>query len=131
MVDRQRVLARRRLDEEMRSYRKAGLRKDPTNGLLRAVRRALGLPAAAIAEKMGVRESVVFRFEATEQTGSIKMSSMARAAEAMGCKLVYGIVPEGGKTLEWLVEKRLWEDILGKRKGNGQGSGTKGIGNKE
>jgi hypothetical protein len=33
---------------------------------------------------------------------------MSRMAQAMGCKMVYGIVPEGGKTLEELAEYRLW-----------------------
>jgi hypothetical protein len=28
----------------------------------------------------------------------------------MGCKMVYGIVPEGGKTLEELAEYRLWAE---------------------
>jgi uncharacterized protein (UPF0261 family) len=33
-------------------------------------------------------------------------------AEAMGCKLVYGIVPRGGKKLEDLAEERLWTALL-------------------
>ena len=112
MAERERKLARRRLDEEMQTYRRAGIRKNPTSGLLRAVRRALGLPMAEIAGKMGVSESAVFEFEVIEGKGSIKLSTISRVAEAMGCKLVYGIVPKGGKTLEWLAEKRLWESIL-------------------
>jgi hypothetical protein len=35
-------------------------------------------------------------------------------AKAMGCKLVYGIVPENGKTMEALAEERLWASVLGK-----------------
>jgi len=34
-------------------------------------------------------------------------------AQAMGCKMVYGIVPMGGKTLEALAEHRLWVSVLG------------------
>jgi hypothetical protein len=34
-------------------------------------------------------------------------------AEAMDCKVLYGIVPVGGKTLEELAEKRLWASLLG------------------
>jgi hypothetical protein len=34
-------------------------------------------------------------------------------AQAMGCKVVYGIVPNRGKTLEELAEKRLWAEVLG------------------
>jgi sugar phosphate isomerase/epimerase len=40
------------------------------------------------------------------------MRSLSRMAEAMGCKVVYGIVPRGGKTLERLAEERLWRAVL-------------------
>ena len=129
MVERERTLARRRLDEELGPYRKAGQRKNPTNGLLRAVRKALGIPMGEIAGKLGVNESAVFRFEVIERKGKIKMSSMDRVAEAMGCKLVYGIVPKGGKTLNWLAEKRLWESILCEEQGTG--NREQGTGNRE
>jgi hypothetical protein len=34
-------------------------------------------------------------------------------AGAMGCKVVYGIVPKNGKTLGELAEERLWAAVLG------------------
>ena len=113
MRERERKLARKRLDFEMRPYRRAGMTKDPTNELLRAVRQALRVPVAEIAQKMGVQRSAVFDLEAREPKNTISLRSMSRMAEAMGCKVVYGIVPVGGKTLEYLAEKRLWESVLG------------------
>jgi hypothetical protein len=44
----------------MQPYRRAGMAKNPTNQLLRAVRQALRVPVAEIAEKMEVCRSVVF-----------------------------------------------------------------------
>jgi hypothetical protein len=79
------------------------------------VRQALGVPVAEIAAKMGVNRSVVFDLEASEPRNTISLRSMSRMAAAMGCKVVYGIVPMGGKTLEELAEKRLWEEVLGSR----------------
>jgi hypothetical protein len=38
-------------------------------------------------------------------------------AQAMGCKMVYGIVPLGGKTLVELAEERLWASVLGEKQG--------------
>jgi transcriptional regulator with XRE-family HTH domain len=114
MRERERVLARRRLDVEMRPYRRAGLTKKPTNGLLRAVRQALRVPMAEIAGKMGVSPSVVFDIEKREPKNSISLRSLSRVAQAMGCKVVYGIVPAGGKTLAELAEERLWASVLGK-----------------
>ena len=120
-------LARKRLDEEMRPYRRAGLDKNPTNGLLRAVRKALGIPMAEVAGKMGVSVPAVFELELNESKGSLKLSSMSRVAEALGCKLVYGIVPQGGRTLEWLAEKRLWASILSEDRDQGSGVRDQGL----
>jgi len=108
----ERELTRRRLDFEMRSYRQAGKAKNPTNDLLRAVRQALHIPVAEVAGKMGVNRSAVFELEAREVKNTISLRSMSRMAQAMGCKVVYGIVPEGGKKLEDIVEEKLWRGLL-------------------
>jgi predicted DNA-binding mobile mystery protein A len=113
MREKERKLARRRLDMEMRPFRRAAREKKPTDGLLRAVRQALNVPIAEITEKMGVNRSVVFDLEASEVKSTITLSSMVRMAEAMGCNVIYGIVPKGGKTLDALAERRLWESVLG------------------
>jgi predicted DNA-binding mobile mystery protein A len=115
MREKERKLARMRLDVEMRPFRRAGMAKNPTNALLRAVRQTLRIPVAEIAEKMGVCKSVVLDLEARELKNTVTLRSMSRMAQAMGCKMVYGIVPEDGKTLEELVERRLWAELLGTR----------------
>ena len=53
MREKERKMARKKLDVEMRPYRRAGKDKHPTNDLLRAVRQTLHVPVAEIAEKMG------------------------------------------------------------------------------
>jgi hypothetical protein len=55
----------------------------------------------------------VFDLETGEQRNTISLRSMSRMADAMGCKVVYGIVPKDGKTLEELEEERLWRSVLG------------------
>ena len=87
------------------------------------------VPVAEIAEKMGVCKSVVLDLETREPKNTITLKSMSRMAQAMGCKVVYGIVPEGGKTLEELAEKRLWASLLGVTTGvRDQGSGVRDSG---
>jgi hypothetical protein len=113
MREMERGLARKKSDVEMRPYRRAGKEKDTTNELLRMVRQTLHVPVAEIAEKMGVCKSVVLDLEAREPINTVTLRSMSRMAGAMGCKLVYGIVPQGGKTLEELAEERLWASVLG------------------
>jgi transcriptional regulator with XRE-family HTH domain len=113
MREMQRKLARKRLDLEMRSFRQAAREKNPTCELLRAVRQALRVPVAEMAGKMGVNRSVIYDLETGERTNTISLRSMSRMAEAMGCMVVYGIVPMGGKKLEELAEERLWAELLG------------------
>ncbi len=97
------------IDEEMRPFRQGGKQKETTCGLLRAIRQALGLPVEEIARKMKVSRSLVFDFEARERLGKIQLLSMERMSQAMGCKVVYGIVPLRGRTLEDLATMRYWE----------------------
>jgi transcriptional regulator with XRE-family HTH domain len=129
MVATERKLLRKKLDREMRFYRLAGREKNPTSGLLRAVRQALKVPLKEVAGRLGVGESNVFEMEEREETGSITLRSLGRVAAAMGCKVVYGIIPANGKTLEAMDEERLWKEVIGSGEGNGEGPsdrGTKG-----
>ena len=119
MRERERLLVQRRLDKEMRPFRRAGRDESPTRGLLRAVRQALGVPTEEIAKKLGVNTSVVFALERRELSSSIQLRTLGRMARAMGCKVVYGIVPAGGKTLVELAEERLWASVLGVEQGLG------------
>jgi transcriptional regulator with XRE-family HTH domain len=112
MRARERARFQRRLDVEMRPFRRAGADDDPTDGLLRAVRRALGVPVKEIAKLMGINRSGVIDLELRELKSSATLRSMSRMAGAMGCKLVYGIVPKEGKTFEQLGEEREWKKTV-------------------
>ncbi len=106
MQARERDLARKRLDKELKSYRWAARVKNPTPGLLRAVRHALGVPAAEMLKKLDVSPSVLFRLEQSERRDTISLNRLDQVAAAMDCMLCYAIVPRNGKTLEELAEKR-------------------------
>jgi transcriptional regulator with XRE-family HTH domain len=112
MREEQRELARRRLDKELKYYRIAARKENPTQALLREVRQALGVRVEEIAKEMQVSRSVVFRLEASEKRGRIALSSMARLAGAMGCRVVYAVIPQGGETLEEMADRRKWSKIL-------------------
>jgi transcriptional regulator with XRE-family HTH domain len=122
MREKQRTYERRKLDMEMRYFRMAAKEKRPTPNLLCTVRKVLGVPLKEIAQKMGVNRSVIFRMEQGEERGSISMNNMVRVAEALGCYLVYGLVPMDGETLEHMASKRLWEKLLGKERGEALGN---------
>ena len=88
---------RAELDEIALAFRlcKKGVHRP--EGWMRAVRQAIGFPVVELALRMGVAKSQVFRLEESEQQGRIRIDSLRSAAEAMGCELVYALVPREGK----------------------------------
>jgi predicted DNA-binding mobile mystery protein A len=78
----------------------SGLRPPP-EGWLRTVRKALGMSGAQLAKKMGVTRARIAQAEQAELSGGTTLKSMQAAAEAMGCRFVYAIVPE--KRIEDLI----------------------------
>jgi predicted DNA-binding mobile mystery protein A len=46
-----------------------------------------------LAERMGVAVSRISKLESSEVSGSTTLQSLERAADAMGCELVYALVP--------------------------------------
>jgi ribosome-binding protein aMBF1 (putative translation factor) len=112
MRNAERAAARRKLDKELRYYRLADRYRNPTQDLLRAVRQALGIPMKEIARELKMNRSVIFRLERSQERGTISILGIGRVAEAMGCKVVYAIIPINGGTLEELAENRMWKKAL-------------------
>ena len=75
----------------------------PRAGWVHAIREALGMSAVELGTRIDVSRQAVHAMEAGERAGTVRMSTLAAAAEAMGCQLVYAIVPVGG-TLEGIVQ---------------------------
>lgn len=74
----------------------------PAKGWIRVLRDALGMTGSDVAARMGVTQSRVAAIERAEVNGTVKLDTLQRAAEAMGCKLVYALVPLEG-TLDGMV----------------------------
>lgn len=92
---------RRELEDEIRVFRSESVRRSRW-GWLRGVRQAVGLPVAEMARRMKVGESEIFRLEVAEVEDSITLRKLRAAAEALGCEVVYAVVPTRG-TLEDLA----------------------------
>ena len=76
----------------------------PSRGWIRALRDALGMTTAQLARRMGVTQPRISELERSELSGNITVRSLERAAEALGCRLVYAIVPV--KPLSATLEER-------------------------
>ena len=76
---------------------------------------------------MGVNRTVMYGLEESVRKRTIPLGSLGRIAEAMGCSVVYGVVPLKSKTLETLAEERLWRKVLGEREEGTSDLGTEGL----
>lgn len=66
----------------------------PSRGWVRALREALGMTTGQLAKRLGVQQPRVIELERGEASGNITVQSLERAAEALGCRLVYALIPE-------------------------------------
>ncbi|MGA2218672.1 MAG: mobile mystery protein A [Terracidiphilus sp.] len=99
--------SRSRLDERFSAIGQASRFTPPARGWIRAVREALGMTTAQLAIRMGVKQPSVVNLERSEARGTIELTTLRRAAEALDCTVVYALVPR--KPLEATVRERAAE----------------------
>jgi predicted DNA-binding mobile mystery protein A len=85
--------ARRSLDRTLSPFRNLPHRR-PAKGWIRAIRDAFGMTAEQLGERMGVSQPTVQGLETSEAEDAIQLKTLRRAAEALGCELVYALVPK-------------------------------------
>ena len=94
----------RHLDKRFTGLRRLAQNPRPTKGWLRAIRNALGMTTAQFARRLGVSQPRIIELEQSEVSGSVTLNTLQRAAEALGCRLVYALIPE--KPLAETVRER-------------------------
>jgi predicted DNA-binding mobile mystery protein A len=72
----------------------------PAVGWLASVREALGLTLGQIGQRVRASRQAVQQFEKAEANDRITLAALRRVAEAMGCELVYALVPRTGSFAE-------------------------------
>ncbi|PWE81655.1 hypothetical protein XF30_10560 [Bradyrhizobium sp. SUTN9-2] len=92
------------LDRRFATLRALSHAQRPSKGWIRAIRDALGMTTAQYAKRLGVSQPRIVELEKSEQGGSVTLNTLQRAAEALGCRLVYVLVPE--RPLAEVVTKR-------------------------
>ena len=66
----------------------------PRGGWVRAIREALGMSAKQLGARVRVTRQTIESFERSEAQGKITLDSLNRLAKALGCRVVYALVPE-------------------------------------
>lgn len=93
----ERECLRQEMDEALVPFRLVRKRKGkPKHGWLRGIREAVGIPVGELARRMGVCRWEIVRLEKSEESQRIMLSTLHRAAEGLGCELVYALVPKEG-----------------------------------
>lgn len=90
--------ARRALDRRFSQLPPATAFTPPAHGWIKAVRNALGMSAADLAARLQVTPASVSDIERSENDRRIRLDTLERAAAAMGCDLVYALIPHGALT---------------------------------
>jgi predicted DNA-binding mobile mystery protein A len=68
--------------------------RQPRNGWAQSIREAVGMNKVQLAKRMGVSHASVNQLEANEVSGSITVSRLQRAAEALNCEFAYVFIPK-------------------------------------
>ena len=91
----QRAQARRALDAKATTLAVAAF-TPPAAGWVRAIRDALGMTTRQMARRVGVTAMAISSLEESERAGTVQLDTLRRAADALGCDLVYALVPRVG-----------------------------------
>lgn len=98
------VQSRSRLDERFKELGPVSRYSPPVRGWIRAVREALGMTTAQLANRVGIKQPTLVAIEQSEAKGSIQLATLRRVAAALDCTLVYALVPH--KPLEATIRER-------------------------
>ncbi len=101
------VRSRELLDGHFDEWQQLRAIARPPRGWVRAVREALGMSAAALAARLGTTGGAVTRLEQSEAADRVRLDTLRRAADALGCDLVYLLVPR--RPLTAVVRERARE----------------------
>jgi predicted DNA-binding mobile mystery protein A len=92
------------LTQALIPFQMAELPVRPARGWLRSIRESLGMTLEQVGRGMDRTRQEILAFERSEADDRITLHSLRKVAAAMGCELVYAIVPKSG-TLQELAEK--------------------------
>jgi predicted DNA-binding mobile mystery protein A len=100
-----RNLRLKQLDRTLEPFRVAAKTPRPQKGWLRAIREATGISASEVARTLKTSRQLPIQLEKAEAEDRITLKSLRAVGNALGCELVYALVPKTN-TLHDLVEER-------------------------
>lgn len=102
----QQALQRQIIEKKISRFSKLN-ESAPPSGWIRAIRGSLGMTVKQLSVRLGTSAASVTQLEDREPKKKITLSSLEKAANAMGCDLIYAIVPKSPhKSLEDIIEQK-------------------------
>jgi predicted DNA-binding mobile mystery protein A len=109
-----RKLRLKQLEKGIEPYLNASKVQRPRKGWIRAIREVTGVTLRELASRMRITHQTAFALEKNEADFKITLRALEAAADALGCKLVYALVPKNS-TLEDLattpIRKKAAEEV--------------------
>jgi predicted DNA-binding mobile mystery protein A len=93
----------------LKAFDRARNSNRPSRGWLRSIREATGLSLEEVGRISRNTRQDILAFEKAEASDRITLASLRKVANALGCELVYAIVPKEG-TLQQLSERPAREE---------------------
>lgn len=84
------------LERALKPYLAARETPRPQRGWIRAIREASGVTVREMAKRLRKAPSGAAHLEGSEAEYRITLGSLRNAADALGCQLVYALVPKNG-----------------------------------
>lgn len=84
------------LTEQLAPQRSVGAVRVPRGGWLKAVRQALGRSLKAVGGELKISPQAIHQLEKSEAAGTISLKQLQAVSGAMGCHVVYTLVPNLG-----------------------------------
>jgi predicted DNA-binding mobile mystery protein A len=97
-------LKRKQIEDQVRPFRRLARAQTPRGGWVRAIREGLGMSAQQLGARVRVKRQTIENLERSEANGKITLDSLNRVAKALGCRVVYALVPE--KPLDEMQRER-------------------------
>jgi predicted DNA-binding mobile mystery protein A len=97
-------LRRRQLDQRLQEEPR---NMPPASGWIGAIREALGMSSAQLARRLGITKPTMRKIEESERRGTITLSTLKRAANALGCEVKVSLLPPD--SLEGILRRRALE----------------------
>lgn len=98
------LLSIQQLEDRLQPYRPALGSSRPAGGWIRAIREALGMTQRQLAQRVGRKPQTILDLQAREAAQTIQLNTLRELADAMGCELVYAIVPR--QPFDAILEER-------------------------